>query len=362
MLSLCSLLKGILLLTNSIEYEIIWLSGIMTIINKGDAFVKINTIKRITVFFITLILLLSFSGCSNTESVFNSDDNKLVILCTTFPQYDWVCNIIGDSGRLEASLLLDDGTEMHSFQPSADDIIRINNSDLFIYNGGESDAALEDILDNNKNENQIIVNLMNTLNNNILYEDHIHDEDCDHSEDENYDEHIWLSLKNAAILCRSIADKIKVLDPENAVMYEENVNTYISSLNDLDSKYESVVQNSKRNEIIFVDRFPFKYMMNDYSLSYSAAFPGCSTETDASFNTIVFLAKKIDEIGNNMAVTLENSSSSISVAVNEATECKNLEILTMNSMQTVTGMQIADGLTYLNVMEENLNTLQKILN
>ena len=323
---------------------------------------KVNTFKRILVFLVTIILLLSFSGCSNTESVFNSDNDKLIILCTTFPQYDWVRNIIGNSERLEASILLDDGTEMHSFQPSADDIIRINNSDLFIYNGGNSDAVLEDILNTGKNENQMVINLMDTLNDDILFEEHIHNEDCDHSEDSNYDEHIWLSLKNAAVLCRSIADKVKILDSENADMYEENVTAYISRLNELDSEYESVVKNAKRNEIIFVDRFPFIYMMNDYSLSYTAAFPGCSTETDASFNTIISLAKKIDEMGSNKAVVLENSSSSIAAAVSEATELNNLETLTMNSMQTVTDKQIADGLTYLNVMEENLNTLQEILN
>lgn len=334
----------------------------MTIINKGDTFVKINTIKRIAVFFIAAMLLLSFSGCSNTVSVPNSDDNKLVILCTTFPQYDWVCNIIGDSERFEASLLLDDGTEMHSFQPSADDIIRINNSDLFIYNGGESDAVLEDILNGSKNENQIIINMMNVLNDNILHEDHFHNEACVHSEDTNYDEHIWLSLQNAAVLCRSIADKVKESDPENAVIYEENANSYITRVAELDARYESVVKNSERNEIVFLDRFPFKYMMNDYSLTYTAAFPGCSTETDASFNTIISLAEKIDAMGNNKAVVLENSSSSIAAAVNEATELNKLEILTMNSMQAVTGQQIADGLTYLSVMEENLNTLQEILN
>ena len=177
-----------------------------------------------------------------------------------------------------------------------------------------------------------------------------------------YDEHVWLSLKNAVALTNVLADNIQALDPDNKSDYMENAGKYVDELNDLDGRYELTVSKGKRQAILFGDRFPFRYMADDYGLTYYAAFVGCSAESEAGFETITFLAQKVDELKLPVILTIEGADHSIAESIKNATESKNQEILTMNSMQSVTAEDVADGETYLNVMEDNLNVLSQALN
>ena len=177
-----------------------------------------------------------------------------------------------------------------------------------------------------------------------------------------YDEHVWLSLKNAVALTNVLADNIQALDPDNKSDYMANAGKYVDELNDLDGRYELTVSKGKRQAILFGDRFPFRYMADDYGLTYYAAFVGCSAESEASFETITFLAQKVDELKLPVILTIEGADHSIAESIKKTTDSKNQEILTMNSMQSVTAEDVADGETYLNVMEDNLNVLSQALN
>ena len=229
---------------------------------------------------------------------------------------------------------------------------------MFIYNGGNSDAALEDILSSNSNENQITLCMMEELSNYLLQETHTDNTEHKHE----YDEHIWLSLKCAKKLCLIISEHLKLLDPNNADIYTQNTNSYIDKINTLDAAYESMISTAKTREVVIIDRFPFRYLADDYSLICHSAFPGCSSETDAGFNTILQLADKLDTLGSYSAITIEHSNVNIADAVKEATKAKQISTYTMNSLQTVTRDDIESGLTYLSAMESNLDTLKKVLN
>ncbi len=318
-------------------------------------------LKRFISVTISAIIIL-LCGCTPTTPT--TDADKINILCSTFPQYDWVRCLTEGAGGVTVSLLIDDGTDIHSFQPSADDIINISSCDMFIYNGGRGDAAFEDILSGSTNESQVTLNMMQALGSSVLPEAHTEGAEHNHEHEHHseYDEHIWLSLKNAKALCQIISEHLKSLDPDNADLYTENTNAYIQKLDTLDEQYTITTENARMRELIFVDRFPFRYLANDYSLTCHAAFPGCSAETDAGFNTILQLADKLDELGTYTAVTIEHSDVSIADTVKEASKAKKLSTYSMNSLQTVTREDIDSGLTYLSAMEGNLDTLKKVLN
>lgn len=318
-------------------------------------------LKKIIAIILSILIPL-LCGCSSPSRTAVVDANKINILCTTFPQYDWVCNITQGSASVQVSFLLEDGTDMHSFQPSADDIIKISSCDMFIYNGGVSDSIFEDILSTTKKEGQTVFSMMDALSPYLLTEQHIETTEQDHTHHSEYDEHVWLSLRNASLLCKAITEELIKLNPSEAHLYEKNSNLYIEKLNSIDEKYLSTVESAKIHELVFVDRFPFRYLANDYSLTCYAAFPGCSSETDASFSTILYLAEKINEIGNNTAITIDDSNVFIADTVREATKSKDFKTYTMNSLQSVTTEDINNGLTYLSAMERNLEVLEIALN
>lgn len=239
--------------------------------------------------------------------------NKISIVCTTFPQYDWVKNIIGNQEmRFDITLLLDNGVDMHSYQPTIRDIAIAGSGDLFIYVGGESDAWVRDALKEAKNKDLKVINLMDVLGNSVKEEEvvegmqegkgflghsHKEREEADDVEEEpEYDEHIWLSIRNAKILVKNIAQEIANIDAQNAEIYEKNADSYIKKLDYLDKQYAATIKNGKYKAILFGDRFPFRYLANDYQLKYYAAFAGCSAETMAGFKTVTFLAQKIDTL------------------------------------------------------------------
>ena len=305
--------------------------------------------------------------------------NKISIVCTTFPQYDWVKNIIGNQEmRFDITLLLDNGVDMHSYQPTIRDIAIAGSGDLFIYVGGESDAWVRDALKEAKNKDLKVINLMDVLGNSVKEEEvvegmqegkgfwghsHKEGEEADDVEEEpEYDEHIWLSIRNAEVLVKNIAQEIANIDAQNAEIYEKNADSYIKKLDYLDKQYAATIKNGKYKAILFGDRFPFRYLANDYQLKYYAAFAGCSAETMAGFKTVTFLAQKIDTLHLPVILTIENSDGRIAESIKANTAKKDQGILVMNSLQSVTNEQLLDGITYLKVMRENLSVLSKALN
>ena len=347
---------------------------------------------------IIAILMACLFALSFTIALAESE-NALSIVCTTFPQYDWVRQILGDrADDVDLTLLLDNGVDLHSYQPTADDIIKIAQSDLFLYVGGESDGWVEDVLATAQNPNLKTVNMLESVEakeeetvEGMQEEEHDHDhgeefteEDIedrtladlapasldkegildmltDHEHEVEYDEHVWLSLRNAEKLTQTIADALGELDPDNAAVYQENAGNYIAQLSELDNQYKDAVTNGQRTTILFADRFPFRYLADDYGLTYYAAFVGCSAETEASFETIAFLAKKVDELKLPVVLTIEGDNHSIAKTVASSTQEKNQKILVMNSLQSVTANDIADGESYLGIMTENLEVLKEAL-
>lgn len=471
-----------------------------------------------------------------------NNDEKLKVVTTIFPEYDWVKQIAGDEiSNMDLTLLLDNGVDLHSYQPTAEDIMKVSDCDLFVYVGGESDGWVEDALKEAVNKDMKVVNLLEVLKDTVKTEEampgmqaedghnhgytHFADSDVqdrnlsdwagdwqsvypylqdgtldpvmerkaesgdktaeeyhsyyengyktdvtaieidgdnntisftkdgetatatyqyegfqiydyksgnrgvryffeavggskdapkyvqfsDHGiapgkaehfhiysgndgfealseemenwptyypadmtgdeiaedmlehEEKEYDEHVWLSLKNAKTLCSAIADALETADPEKKDIYEENVKQYLTELSALDAQYQDVVNSASQTTLLFGDRFPFRYLVDDYELSYYAAFAGCSAESEASFETISFLAKKIDELGLKNVMTIEKSDQKIAKTIIENTKDKNQKILTLDSMQSTTSGDVADGTTYLSVMESNLDVLKEAL-
>ena len=319
---------------------------------------------RILSLFVALtVIIFTVTGCGGNSL----KSGKISIVATTFPEYDWVMNILGeDNNSAEVTLLLDNGVDLHSYQPTADDIIKVSSADMFIYIGGESDEWVDDILKESTNKNMVVISLMDVLGNSLKEEEikdgmQADEEEEEEGEEPEYDEHIWLSLKNAAKLCEYIGGKLCEIDPENKGKYKTNTEAYIDKINALDKEYTDAVQNASTKTLLFGDRFPFRYLTEDYGLDYYAAFVGCSTESKAGFETIIFLANKVDELGLKSILQIESADGKIATAVKQATKTQDQQILTLNSMQSATLKDVENGVTYLSVMENNLSVLKEAL-
>ena len=322
---------------------------------------------------LTLTAVLLSSSLSFTAYAAEETESKQVIT-TIFPEYDWVMNILGENpANIEVTMLLDSGVDLHSYQPTIPDMMKIVDSDLFIYVGGESDGWVEDALAQAQKDIRII-NLVESLGDDAKEEELVEgleeddeeeeeeeDEDEEEEEGPEIDEHVWLSLRNAAKLVSVISSAIQELDPVNADLYAANTDTYLEALKELDAKYEEAISASEVQTVLFGDRFPFRYLMDDYGLSYYGAFSGCSAESEASFETIIFLAHKVDELGLPAVLTLENPKLHIAETVVENTEGKDASIYAMDSLQSTTASDVAEGKTYLGTMEQNLEVLKKAL-
>lgn len=293
----------------------------------------------------------------------NTDSGKLNIVTTIFPEYDWVKNIIGeDSEKFELTMLLDSGVDLHSFQPTADDIIKISTCDLFIYVGGESDEWVDDALKESANKNMIIIDLLDVLGENAKAEEAVEGMELEETEEEpEADEHVWLSVRNAQLFCEEIKNAVIKLDSENAQKYEDNTAAYTQKLAALDGEFESAVNGAENRTLIFGDRFPFRYLVDDYSLSYYAAFSGCSAESEADFETIKFLADKVDELNLSSVIMLEGTNHKIAQTVVSTAKSENVKILTMDSMQSVNMNAVKNGTSYPDIMEKNLAALKEAL-
>lgn len=289
----------------------------------------------------------------------------LRIVCTTFPQYDWTRQLLGDrADDVELTLLLDNGIDLHNYQPTADDIIKIARSDLFIYVGGESDAWVNDLLKTSQNSHVKALSMLACVD--AKEEEAVEgmqEEADEHDSDEiEYDEHVWLSLRNAETITRAILEALCEADPAHAETYRANADAYIAQLAELDAQYTDMVRHATRTTILFADRFPFRYLADDYGLTYYAAFAGCSAETEASFKTIAFLAKKVDDLNLPAVLAIEGGNHAIAETVVASTQAKNQVILSMNSLQSMTEADVQRGESYLSVMTQNLAILTQALN
>ena len=345
--------------------------------------------KRVIAFILIIILmpLVISTGCtqavisesgmislnnksSNHSEAAPEQSNRISIVCTIFPLYDWVRQILGDkSDTIELVLLLKSRTDLHSYQPSVDDFVKISACDLFIYVGGESDKWADDALKDSVNPNMVTLNLLNVLGESVKVEELVEgmDEENDNANanakdtDTEYDEHVWLSLKNARIFCSVIADVLSTIDSVNAEDYRRNASAYIEKLSTLDASYHTLISACSVKTLLFGDRFPFRYLAEDYGVSYYAAFPGCSAETEASFETIIFLAEKADELHLRSIIVTESADQTIANTIISNTKEKQQQILVLDSMQSVTASDLINGTTYLSIMESNLNVLKEAL-
>ena len=328
--------------------------------------------KFITIIAAAALAVGIFSACGTQKNAATEQEKaRLKIVTTIFPEYDWVNEILGDN-KADVTLLLDNGVDLHSYQPTAEDILKISECDMFIYVGGESDEWAEDALKEAKNKNMKVVNLLEALGETVKEEEvkegmqeeeHEHEENGEHKEHEEpeYDEHVWLSLKNTQTLVTKIADTLSQTDAKNAASYKSNANAYNQKLARLDDEYRSAVNAASAKTLLFGDRFPFRYLVDDYGLDYYAAFAGCSAETEASFETILFLAKKIDELGLKSITQIESADGRIAETIKQNTASKNQQILTLDSMQSTTSKDISNGASYLTIMKKNLAVLTEAL-
>ena len=341
---------------------------------------KLRMKERIFTLAAVLLAAGILAGCGGTAAPASSaaaasapasSAEKISVVATIFPEYDWIRNIVGENAdHVEIRQLLDKGVDMHSFQPTAEDMMTIASCDLFVYVGGESDSWTADALKNSVNPDQISVNLMETLGSRVKEEelvegmqeeDHDHDHEHGPAEAPEYDEHVWLSLKNAEVLTERLADALAEADPACADSYRENAKQYAEKLAALDKEFAETVAAAPKKTVLFGDRFPFRYLTDDYGLDYYAAFAGCSAETEASFETIVFLTEKADELGLGAVLTIENSDQKIAKTIVSGTKTKDQKVLVMDSMQSVTAADAAGGRDYLERMRGNLEVLKEAL-
>ena len=297
------------------------------------------------------------------------NNGKIKIITTIFPEYDWVMNVLGDKkDSFDVTMLLDSGVDLHSYSPTPKDIVTISNCDMFVYVGGESDAWVDDVLKDAKNKDMAVINLMEVLGDKAKEEELIEgmqgEEEEEEGEEEGpeYDEHVWLSLNNSQLFIQSICDSLSILDKDNANYYKTNADTYINNLKALDVEYKDAVSKANKDTLLFADRFPFRYLVDDYSLKYYAAFIGCSAESEASFETMSFLVNKVNELNLKVILKIESSDGNIAETVRKnANDSDSISILTMDSVQSATTKEYGSGRNYLSIMQSNLEVLKQAL-
>ena len=324
-------------------------------------------------------------GSSVTESSSVAESNseetkKLSIVTTVFPAYDWVKQVVGDNKNVEISFLIDKGVDLHSYQASAADIAKITDSDLFVYVGGESDDWAEDII--KENPNLKYINMVDSIGEAALAEElvegmqdeedhdhegeehaheegeHAHEEGEHEDGEEEIDEHVWLSIKNAETIVSAIEAKLAEIDPDNKAEYEKNANDYLAKLDELDKEYKDTLSSIQNKTIIVGDRFPFRYLVNEYGINYYAAFKGCDAGSEASFETVKFLANKMDELNMTDIFIIDGSKGDLAKTIVDNTKDKNAKVLVLDSMQST---KSSDNASYLDIMKKNLEVLKEVL-
>lgn len=318
--------------------------------------------KAIIIISIITATTLLMAGCGSVSDA--PESGRISIVTTGFPEYDWTREMLAGvpEDEYELTMLLADGIDMHSYQPSAKDIVTISEADMFVYGGGESDEWIDEVLAEAGNDDMLTVNLMDIAG-------AVEEEDVEgmqegreeESDEPEYDEHTWLSLENAEACCREIAKGLNVLLPGYQDAISDHCSAYCESLGALKEELQNAVNEADCNTLICCDRFPFRYLMDEFGIDYYAAFPGCSTEADASFETILFLADKVDELGVQAVVLDTSGDDSLAKTVIKNTKNKDAEILRLNSMQAVTQEEADGGISYLGVMADNAEVIRKVL-
>jgi zinc transport system substrate-binding protein len=310
------------------------------------------------IFFACILLSLTTALSAGGRRETKNTEGKINVVTTIFPPYDFVREIVGD--RVNLTMLLPPGAESHSFEPTPRDIITVQNSDVFIYVGGESDAWAERILDSFDTSRMDIITLMDCVE--VVEEEIVEgmeeEEGSEYEEEAEYDEHVWTSPRNAQLIVRKIADVLKARDAPNAAAYEKNTAAYIAKLTELDASFQKVVDGAKRKIFIFGDRFPFRYFADAYGLSYYAAFPGCSTETECSAATVAFLINKVRSDQIPVIFHIELSNEKIADAICEETGAKKM---LLHAVHNVSKRDFEGGATYYGLMSQNVKNLQEAL-
>ena len=335
--------------------------------------------KKIFTIFLALTMavgLLAGCGKKNAAETGERNSNNLSVVTTIFPEYDWIKEILGDkAGSTDLTMLLNSGVDLHSYQPSVRDIAMIARADVFCYVGGVSDTWVNDVLDTTENRTAQLVSMAEAADadEEVLAEgmqaEHEHEHEHDHHDDESdsheeppeLDEHVWLSLRRAVLACTAMKEALCKADPAHEDIYNQNCTDYLRKLQELDSDFTEMTSQAARDTIVVADRFPFRYLAEDYGLTYYAAFPGCSAETEASFETIVFLSEKVESLHLPCVLVTEGSNSSLAKTILENAGSDG-KILTLQSLQAVSQKEIDAGVTYLSKMQENYDVLKQALN
>ena len=317
-----------------------------------------NKILKLAGLAVASLLVPLCSACN-----YESDSGKLKIVTSIYPEYDWVMNILGEKkDNAKVTMLLDSGSDLHSYQPTPKDIKNIANCDLLVFVGGESDEWVDDVLKQAVNKNMKTINLLETLGDGAKEEDEEGAEEDEHDHEEGeveYDEHVWLSLKNAKLFVKTIGDTLGQIDSENASYYKSNADTYIASLNALDERYQAAVDAKVKDTLLFADRYPFRYLLDDYGLEHVAAFSGCSAENTVGPNTLRMLVDRVNELNLSVIYKIDGSDGKIAESVKESTGKTDLKILTMDSLQSGASTQFSSTNNYLTRMEANLEVLKE---
>lgn len=308
-----------------------------------------------------MMLLGGLSGCSAPAE----QEEGLSVVATIFPQYDFARQVMGGSEGL--TMLLRPGQEVHSYEPTPQDIIAIQNCDLFIYVGGESDAWIEDVLDGMDTSDMVILSLMDVVDpleedtENVLEnpEEHNHEEDGTHLHEEEYDEHVWTSPKNAILITQAICDALCEIDPDNAGQYQANTADYLTQLEELDAAFREVIGDAQRDTLFFGDRFPLLYFVREYGLNYYAAFPGCASETEPSAATVAKLIDLVREEAAPVVYQIELSNGNIARSIADSSGAR---VETFYTCHNITADDFNAGETYLSLMQRNVDSLKEALN
>lgn len=303
-----------------------------------------------------LLTLCPLSGCGKAE-----DSGDIDITCTVFPIYDWVRSIVGDTEGVNVRLLVKNGTDVHSFQPSFEDMATVKGSEAVVYIGGASDGWIGDSA--SKGAEKLSISELEGIR---LYsasdttDSHTHHEGEEHSHTETFDEHLWLSISNAKVTCQEICRLLCRLDGDNKEAYESNLSDYMSKLDSLESAMAAIGEKADK-PLVFADRFPFVYLFSDHSIECYAAFEGCSADTSADFETVVHLAEKMNQLELDHVLVTESSDGQLARSIIGASERKQAEILVLNSMQAMGGGEM-ESASYVDIMSANVAVLEKIFN
>ena len=307
--------------------------------------------RKFIALFLALIMVFSLCACTNSEN--NADGGKIKIVATIFPQYDFARQIAGDLADI--TMLLAPGEETHTYDPSPADIITIQNADIFIYGGGESDTWLEGVLDSIDTSKMTLISLMDVCE--LLETEEEHEHEHDHDEMP-YDEHVWTSPINAMKIVEAIANALCAVDPDDAEAFRANRDNYLGKLTALDLKFHEVIDSAPRSTLIFGDRFPLLYFAEEYGLDYRAAFPGCASNTEPSAATVAELIETVKSENIPIVFKIELSNGQVADSIAEASGAR---VETFYTCHTVSKDDFENGETYLSLMEKNIPLVKEAL-